>query len=160
MDSNLRNEILLVMQNYTPAICPDCQVKILAQCTKFVNNTEYMNKIKSIVDTLFTSKENYNFWIEIPKIISVIIDINKTIISVKDIEVDYMKFVIYAIIYSYFDAYQRDILDKQDEGDLRICFINILNILLIKPKKIAMKSQSLFSILFNCICGDDGIIKV
>lgn len=160
MNSDLQKEILLVLENYEPAICGPCQVKILAKCTQFVNNEQYMKQIKVILDPIFANNREFNFWVEIPKIISAIIEFNKTIVSTNEISINKMKFVIYSIIYSYFDNHQSILLNKQDPGDLRIIFMNVLHILLTKPKKIKVKKQSLFSIIFNCIFGNNKSIKI
>jgi hypothetical protein len=160
MNLDLQKELLVIIQNYQPEICDDCQVRILAKCSKFVNNPVYMDKVKNILDPFFSNDRDFNFWVELPKIISSVIELNKTVVAGSEIEVDYMKFVLYAIIYHYFDTFQKEILNKQNEGDIRIIFMNILSILLTKPKKIRIKKQSLFSIIFNCIFGDSGILRL
>lgn len=159
-NNNLRNEIIMILENYDTEICPDCQIKILAICAKFVNSTEYMDKVKQLFDVFFINRENVNFWIELPKMISVLIDFNNTIQANKEIPIDHVKFAIYAIIYAYLDNYQSILLNSLDQGGLRISFFNILAILLTKPKKIAVKKQSIINALLNCMCGDDGIIKI
>jgi hypothetical protein len=163
MNNTLRDEMIILMSNYEQEIPGDEQVKIIANCSKFVNNQKYMDEIKKALDIFFPSGD-FNFWVELPKIINVVIDVNKNIDSLaKDIKVEHMKFIIYAIIYSYLDVNQSAILNKQDfeksedfKGNLRIGFLNILSILLIKSKNICVKKQSLFCVLLNCIFGDDG----
>ena len=158
-DNNLRNEMLVILNS--EKVCGDCQIKIMSQLTKFVDNLDYMVKIKEMLDLFFAGKTEINFWVELPKIISVIIDFNKKIWNKDDeICVDNMKFILYGVIYNYLDMYQPQMLNLQDQGDLRICFLNILGVLLTKPKKIKVLKESLWHILTNCVCGDDGSISI
>ncbi len=158
--NDLRNEIIILLTNYESIINEDDQIRILAICSKFVNNQQYMDKIKDMLDAFFVDGREFNFWVELPKMISIIIEFNKTINSSKDIPIDFMKFVIYAVIYDYMDNFQSITLNKIDQGDLRICFYNVLAVLLTKPKKITVKKQTLLSVIFNLCCGDDGVIKI
>lgn len=160
MDNTLRNEMISLLTNYEPIIDPDDQIRILAISSQFVNNSQYMDKVKEILDVFFVEDREFNFWVELPKIISLLIDFNKTIASSKEIEIDKMKFVFYAVIYSYMDNFQSITLNKMNPGDFRICFLNVISILLTKPKNIKVNKQSLFSIIFNLLCGDDGILKI
>lgn len=159
MDNNLRNEMLIVMNNEN--VCGDCQVKILSICSKFVNNGEYMHKIIDAFELLL-NKEELNFWVILPQLINIIIDINKNVMVgefLKDgFDIDYMKFVLYAILYSYLDNNKSILLNKLDQGDLRIGFIHIIGNLLIKPKKLKINKQTLLQKLLSCICDDTDTI--
>lgn len=161
MDNNLRNEMLIVMNN--ESVCGDCQVKILSICTKFVNHQQYMSKIGEAFELLLNNERGIdNFWVIFPQLINIIIQINKDVL-VGDIlqdgfDIDYMKFVLYAVVYSYLDNHKSILLNSLSQGDLRIGFINIIGNLLIKPKKLKINRQSLLQKLISCICDDDNTI--
>jgi hypothetical protein len=158
MDNNVKGEMSIILCSEN--VCEDCQVRTLSISNKFIGNPVYMASVKNILDAFFIDAPNVNLWIEIPKIISVIIDLNKTVKNNGEIDVDYMKFVLYAIIYSYLDKEQPITLNKLNQGDIRIGLLNVLSILIIKPKKIKVLKQTLINILTNCICGDDGLIHL
>lgn len=161
MNNNLRNEMIVLLSNHEPQVLDDDQVKILANCSKFVNSTLYMDGIKKALDVFFFDDPAVNLWVELPKIINVIIDFNKNVDAMtKDIKVDYMKFIIYAVIYSYLDSSKPELLDDNNRGNLRIGFLNILNILFTDAKKILVKKQTIWSALMQCVCGDNGKIKI
>lgn len=157
MNNSVRGEMIVVLNS--EEIDPEPQIIILARAAKFLNNEVYTKEIKEKLDPFFVT-ENINFWIELPKIISVIIEHNKKVVGKDEINVDDMRYVLYVIVYSYLDENQSILLNKLDQGDLRIGLLNILYVLLIKPKLIKVAKQSLFQILFNCVCGDDGMIKL
>lgn len=160
MNNDLRNEMLVVLN--TENVCDDCQIRILHCCSKFINNHEYMEKVKKLLNLFFfvvkKEDEEINFWVELPKMITILIDLNKRVVTDKDMEIDYMKFVLYAIIYSYLDTEQSETLNRQSPGDLRICFINILGVLLTKPKRIKITKETIWHMLSSCICSDDNEI--
>ena len=162
MNNDLRDELITLMSNYEPQVCGDCQVKIIANCAKFINNVSYMTEIKKLLDLFFIDTTTFNFFVELPKITQVIIDYykNNIITLSKDIDPDHMKFIIYGVLYSYLDNFQSTTLNTINGGDFRIAFINVLSILFVKSKSIKINKLSLFGALFNCICGDDGKIKL
>lgn len=160
MNNTIRNEMIVVLGN--EKVCADCQIRVLSNISKFLDNVDYSNKIKESLDLIVSrDEENMNFWVELPKMISIIININKAnVVGSTAIEVDYMKYVLYAVIYNYLETYHADILNKQNPGDLRICFLNILDILLTKPKNIQLNRETLFQMLSSCVCGPDGLIRL
>lgn len=158
MNNDIRDEMIIVLNSEN--VCGDCQIKCMSICSKFINNQKYMAKAKELLDLFFENKKEVNFWVELPKIISVIIDLNKQLATNGNIEIDHMKYAIYSIIYSYLDTFQPQLLNSQDQGDLRICFINILGVLLTKPKKIRIIKETLWEILSDCVCGDSDKIRI
>ena len=153
MNNDVRGEMIVVLGN--EAIEPDEQVVILATAAKFLNNVQYIQEIKDKIDVFFY--EDANFWVELPKIISVIVDIIKHVLNNSEIPKIHMKYILYTVIYHYLNEYQSIVLNKINQGDLRIGLLNLLSILLLKPKNIKVMKQSLFNILINCICGDENI---
>jgi hypothetical protein len=158
MDNNVKGEMIIVLCSEN--VCEDCQVRTLSLTNKFIGNPQYAKSVKDLLDLFFIDSPDINLWIQLPKIISVIIDLNKSVKNNGEIDIDYMKFIIYAIIYSYLDKEQPIALNKLNQGDIRIGLLNILSILITKPKKIKVLKQTLINILTNCICGDDDIIKL
>lgn len=164
MNNDIRSEMLVVLNSEN--VCDDCQIRILAYINKFINNVKYLERSKEKLDLFFESKEpddtssSVNLWIEIPKMISVLIDLHKNVTFTSNMQQDYMKFVIYGIIYNYLDSHQAQILNKLAPGDFRIYFLNLLEVLLTKPKKIEAVKQSLWDALKGCICGDDDPVVI
>lgn len=158
MNDNLRSEMSIVMGNEN--VCDDCQVRVNALLSKFLNNISYMNEVKISLDVLINGRD-IDFLSEFPKLIFTIIELNKRIVcTYKNIDKEYMKFVIYGVFYNYLDVSQNKLLNSVDQGNLRVSFINSLTLLFTKPKYLNIRKQSLISMLLNCICGNDNIIKI
>lgn len=155
MNNTIKGEMLVVLNN--EQVCDDCQIRILAQSSKFLNNTKYMDALNNRMNDFFKLANDDNFFIILPKVISLIVDLNKTTLGSNEVCVDYMKFIIYILVYNYLDSFQASLLNKLKPGEFRICFINLLDILLTKPKNIKIKKESIFHMLISCICGDDAI---
>jgi hypothetical protein len=153
-------------------VCDDCQIRILACTNKFINNVKYLEKSKEKLDMFFTRSEpveddgkpapdtDVNLWVEIPQMIKILIDLHKSVTFVHDIDQDYMKFVLYGIIYNYLDTHHADILGKLEPGHFRIYFLNLLEVLLTKPKKIEAVKQSVLSSIFGLCCDDDDKVVI
>lgn len=159
MDNNLRDEMIIVMNNEN--VCGDCQVRVLSVCTKFVNNVKYMEKVGGAFELLLSGGTE-NFWVILPQLINIIIQINKDVlvsgVLQEGFDVDYMKFALYAVVYSFLDHHKSILLNKLDQGDLRIGFINIIENVLIKPKRLRVDRQGLIGKLMSCICDDENTI--
>lgn len=160
MNNDIRSEMIVVLNSEN--VCDECQIRILSYTNKFINNEKYLVKSKEKLD-LFFNKEplvEFNIWIELPKMICVLIDLHSSVIFTKDIGQDYMKFVLYGIIYNYLDSEHALILNKLEPGTFRICFLNLLEVLLTKPQKIEALKQSLWNALTDCLCdaGDNIVV--
>ena len=158
MNNSLRGEMMVVMSN--EQVCDECQVRILALASRFLNNPMYVNALKDRLDLFFSGPIECNLWIELPKMVSSILDLNKTLISAIDIDVPYMKFCIYVLLYNYLHEYQPIVLDRLDVGEFRICLLNLLDVLMIKPSSAKIVKQTLWSALMHCICADEKVIKL
>jgi hypothetical protein len=158
MNNDLRQEMLVILTN--EKICVDCQLKINASLGYFLNNQKYTSELHKLLNNLISNR-TIDFFSEFPKIISLIIEFNKSIVcTYENIDKDYMKFIIYGIVYNYLDTEQNTLLNTLDPGLLRIVFVNTLQLLLLKPKKLNVHKQTIFSMLANCICGNDDVIKI
>lgn len=155
MNNTIKGEMLVVLNN--EQVCDECQIRVLAHASKFLNNQKYMQEFNNRMNDFFKLISDDDFFIMLPKVISLIIDLNKEVLGSDEICVDYMKFIIYVLVYNYLDSNQPNLLNKLKPGEFRICFINLLDILLTKPKNITLKKQSLFQMLKSCLCGDDFI---
>ena len=158
MNNDIRNEMIVLLN--ADKVCGDCQIKILAVCAKFLSNDSYMDKIKPILDGFFPDNEDVNLWIELPKITAIIVETNKQVVNNEPVDIDTMKFVVYAVIYHYLDNYQSIFLNKQPAGFLRVCWTNLVEILTMKPKHVNLKKLTLWKMFIGCICGDDSMIRL
>jgi len=153
MNNDVRGEMIVVLNS--EEIDPDQQIIILGTASKFLNNVKYVQQIKDKLDIFFV--EGFNFWVELPKIISVIIEFNKNVFNNNDISKKHMKYVLYVVLYNYLNESQPNVLNNLDQGDFRIGLLNILLILMFKPTNVKVLKQSFGKMLLNCICDDDKI---
>jgi hypothetical protein len=161
MNNDIRSEMLVVLNSEN--VCDDCQVRILACLNKFINNAKYLEKSKEKLDFFFSKEPTdppINLWIEIPKMIKVLIDLHKSVTFIKDIEQDFMKFALYGIIYNYLDHYHAETLNKLEPGEFRIYFLNLLEVLLTKPKHIKAVKQGWLSCIADMCCVDDDQVVI
>jgi len=156
MDSNLRNELLLVLTNEN--VSDNDQIRILNNCSKFVNNIKYMEKVKEKLSQVFEPHQT-NFWILVPKLMSMIVEVNQSVDNINEIPEHHMKFCIYAVIVSYLEQEKPFNIVGECDGDLRVAFVNISEILLTNPMKIKVMASKCFSSCWSC-CHDSSKIHL
>lgn len=155
MNTDLTAEMTVLMTNEN--VCAENQIKINALLGNFLNNDIYMHELTHKLNELLNNRE-IDFFAEFPKIIMLIVELNKKVLFLSnEIEKELSKYVIYGLIYNYLDNYQSKLLNQLNQGSLRIAFSNICEVLMVKPKKVNIKKQSLTRMLLNCICNDDFI---
>ena len=158
MNNDIRNEMIVVLGNSN--VCRNCQIAICADISRFLENETYVAAIKDKLDLFFTPDKEINLLVDLPRMVLDVITLNETIESSTTIEIEDMKYVIYGIIYNYLDQHQPIILNRQHPGDLRVIFLNILDTLLIKPKKLKITKLSIWKILTKLCCDDNNNIKL
>lgn len=150
MDANLRNELLLVLANEN---IEEDFMRVIRNCTKFVNNSDYMDRVLKKFSELFSpDSSDVNFWVVLPKLFHTVIEINKDVDNISEIPEKDMKYVIYSVIFSYLDKHKD--ASWVHEGDLRVAFVNLSELILLKPKHIKVMAQKCFSSCLSC-CEDD-----
>jgi len=155
MNNDLIAEMTALLTNEN--ILGDEQVKINALIGNFLNDGVYMYELTSKLDALINGRE-LDFLAEFPKMIMLIVELNKKVLFLSNkIDKDLAKYVIYGLIYNYLDKNHSKLLNQLNPGSLRIAFTNICEVLMVKPKKVNVKTQSFSRMLLNCICSDDFI---
>lgn len=151
MNEEIRNELLLIL-NVFEKTETDKQVKIISMLSKILDNKIYTETIKKELEAI-TSIKNFDITVDFTRLILSVLNVNSRFEFQKEISVNKMKYIIYGIIYNNFVKNDPNILNNIDITKFRILYYNAINLMLLPPENLKIKTNSFWEWLFGDICG-------
>jgi len=152
MNELIQNEMTLIM-SVNENIKGSEQVKILSILSCILSNVLYVEQLKSKLNQI-VDDANYNFS-DFSRLILNIIDLNKHFDFYKEVNEHRIKYILWGVIYFYFNKFQIEKLNLYDLSALRIMYLNCAELVLLVPETIKIKKESCCS----CIGRSVGFLK-
>jgi hypothetical protein len=145
MNDDIDNEIgrLLRIDNVKGDEC----IKVLAICAKVLNNSDYIVQVAKLIDGIF-SQPSFDFMAEFGLVIGQLIELNKRVTFYKEVSVERMKYVLYAVFYHYAFKKRLNWLNEQNIGQIRLLYCNVYDLLMIRSESLKIAKSGCLS----CVC--------
>lgn len=133
---------------------PNEHIKIKHACTRMLDNNDYMNTIKLSLDSIFKIQNFDNS--DFSRLLLAIIEVNKKVSYYKELSENRMKYVIYAVLYSYLINNQHDFVNLEGITKIRISYFNSIELALLVPQTMKIAKETCLSCIgrianINCI---------
>ncbi len=151
---NIDTEVSFYLRNVGRELGGNEQNKILSICSKIINSSSYMEKVKNEFN-IITNNENFNLFTDLPELIKILINLNEKCDFYKVCEPERMQYVYYAIIYATLIKNNLEIVNKIDITNFRLIYSNSMDLLLLPKEKLRLEKQD----CFNCLSRTFTILK-